>query len=215
MIFELNAEVLEITIRSIMISGGAVLLSSTWSLPLAYITSIKVRGELIPSILEALIGMPTVLLGLLLYFLLSSQGPLGFMRMLYTPQAIILGQALLITPLIIATSYRILRYSIETYGELALSLGASKGQAMIIAFRESIPGLLASLTMAFSRAIGELGIALIVGGNIKGYTRVLTTAIALEVSKGDFEKAVSLGMMLLLIMVVLALTIKSIRRLLT
>ncbi|HIQ55739.1 MAG TPA: ABC transporter permease subunit, partial [Pyrodictium sp.] len=102
-----------------------------------------------------------------------------------------------------------------TYGELALSLGASERQAMLLALRESLPGILASTIMGFSRAIGELGVALIVGGNIRGYTRVLTTAIALEVSKGEFEKAVALGTILVSIATTISIVLKVLKRLST
>ena len=157
--------------------------------------------------------MPTVLVGLLFYFLFSSQGPLGFLHLLYTPQAIIVGESVLITPLLVSTGYRVLRGAVETYGELALSLGATEGQALGLVVRESLPGLLGSLVMGFSRAIGELGVALLVGGNIRGYTRVLTTAIALEVSKGSFEKAVALGCVLVAIALGVAVAVRLASRL--
>jgi len=209
----IDSEVVEIAIRSITISGFATLLASSWSIPIAYILATRCRSELIISIVEAVVGIPTVLVGLLLYLLLSSSGPLGFLHMLYTPQAIVVGEAILITPLIISTSYRVLRNIVDTYGELALSLGASERQAMLLTLRESLPGILASTIMGFSRAIGELGIALIVGGNIRGYTRVLTTAIALEVSKGEFEKAVALGIVLVSITITISIVLKVLKRL--
>ena len=209
----IDGEVLEIAIRSITVSGLATFFASSWSIPFAYILATRRESELIISIIEAIVGIPTVLVGLLLYFLLSSSGPLGFLHMLYTPQAIIMGEAILITPLIVSTSYRVLKNVVDTYGELALSLGASERQAMLLALRESLPGILASTIMGFSRAIGELGVALIVGGNIRGYTRVLTTAIALEVSKGEFEKAMALGMVLISITVTISIILKALKRL--
>ena len=211
----IDGEVLEIAIRSITVSGLATFFASSWSIPFAYILATRRESELIISIIEAVVGIPTVLVGLLLYFLLSSSGPLGFLHMLYTPQAIIMGEAILITPLIVSTSYRVLKNVVNTYGELALSLGASERQAMLLALRESLPGILASTIMGFSRAIGELGVALIVGGNIRGYTRVLTTAIALEVSKGEFEKAVALGTILVSIATTISIVLKVLKRLST
>jgi len=209
----IDSEVVEITIRSITISGSATLLASSWSIPIAYILATRCRSELVISVVEAVVGIPTVLIGLLLYLLLSSSGPLGFLHMLYTPQAIVVGEAILITPLIISTSYRVLRNVVDTYGELALTLGASERQAMFLTLRESLPGILASIIMGFSRAIGELGIALIVGGNIRGYTRVLTTAIALEVSKGEFEKAIALGTVLVTITIAISVVLRLLKRL--
>ena len=208
-----DSEVVEITIRSITVSGSATLLASSWSIPIAYILATRCRSELVISVVEAVVGIPTVLIGLLLYLLLSSSGPLGFLHMLYTPQAIVVGEAILITPLIISTSYRVLRNVVDTYGELALTLGASERQAMLLTLRESLPGILASIIMGFSRAIGELGIALIVGGNIRGYTRVLTTAIALEVSKGEFEKAIALGTVLVTITIAISVVLRLLKRL--
>ena len=208
-----DAEILEISIRAVIISGTATLLAACWSIPMAHALASRHRSELITSILEALVGIPTVLVGLLLYFLLSTRGPLGFLRMLYTPQAIIVGQSILVTPLIASTSYRVLRRSIEVYGELALSLGASNRQAMVLVLQESLPGLLASMVMGFSRALGELGVALMVGCNIRGYTRVLTTAIVLEVSKGEFERAIALGFILIIISTAVSIILKILRRL--
>lgn len=198
-------EVLDVTFRTLLISGSATLMSASWSIPVAYLLSRPSKiSQAISSIFEALVGIPTVLVGLLLYMLLSSSGPLGFLRMLYTPYAIIVGEALLVSPLTIATSYRALKISREKFGELALALGASESQAMRLVIVEATPGILASIVMSFSRAVGELGVALMVGGNIRGYTRVITTAIALEVSRGDYEIAICLGGVLVTIMLLVS-----------
>ena len=206
-------EILDITVRSLWVSGSATIISSLWSILLAYKLSRSRRASryIIP-FFEALIGIPTVLIGLLLYMILSSRGPLGLFRLLYTPYAIILGQAILITPLITSICYRVLSSSWNTYGELAYTLGASEKQIMAIVLRESIPGVIAASVMGFSRAIGELGIALMVGGNIRGFTRVLTTAIALEVSKGEFEIAVILGAILVVLVVAISFSLRILRR---
>ncbi|BES82733.1 ABC transporter permease [Pyrodictium abyssi] len=206
-------ELAEIALRSLYVSGTATLLAALWSLPLAYVMATGRKLQAVAAVTEALVGVPTVLVGLLLYFLLSRQGPLGFLNLLYTPTAIIVGEAVLVTPLLVSVAYRVLRGAVETYGELALSLGASEAQAMALAVREAAPGLVAALVMGFSRAVGELGVALMIGGNIRGYTRTLTTAIALEVSKGEFENAVSLGAVLVAIMVVVSLGLRLVRRL--
>ncbi len=209
----MDQEIIDIALRSIMISGFATVFASLWSIPLSYLLANKPRlAKTIIPFFEALVGIPTVLVGLLLYMVLSSRGPLGFLGILYTPKAIIIGQAILITPLITSISYRVLRQSSEVFGELALSLGASREQAMIIVLRESMPGIMTSIIMGFSRAIGELGVALMVGGNIKGYTRVLTTAIALEVSRGEFENAILLGLLLVLVMVLISASLRVLKR---
>ncbi len=194
-----SSEILDVSIRSLYVAGTATLLASSWSLVLAFLLASKPRLRPIASILESLVGIPTVLVGLLLYMLLSREGPLGVLELLYTPQAIILGEAILVTPLITSVAYRVIKGSIETYGELALTLGASRLQVITTVLLESIHGVVASIIMGFSRAIGELGVALLVGGGIKGYTRTLTTAIALEVSRGRFEEAIYMGLVLVVI----------------
>jgi len=197
-----------IAIRSIVISGSATLLASLWSIPISYIIAIRGVRKSIEAAIEAMVGMPTVLLGLLLYYLFTSSGPLGFLGLLYTPIAIIIGEAILITPLLIAVIYRASRDIIVSRLELAISLGASRIQTISMLARETSSGVIAAIIMGFSRALGELGIALMVGGNIKDYTRVMTTAIALDIIRGDFEKALALGLILLLIIVSIMIAIK-------
>lgn len=201
-------EVIDVALRSIYVSGTATLLSSAWSIPLAYLMASRPRLRGLASALEALVGVPTVLVGLLLYMLLSRRGPLGFLGLLYTPYAIMLGEAILVTPLVASVAYRALRHAVETYGELALSLGATEAQALATAVREAAGGILAAVVMGFSRAVGELGVALMVGGNIKGYTRTMTTAIALDVAMGEFEEALALGVVLVLILLGLSATLR-------
>jgi tungstate transport system permease protein len=170
------------------------------------------RLRLLVPVFEALVGVPTVVIGLLMYMLLSRTGPLGMLNLLYTPQAIVVGQSILITPLVVSTAYRVVRRSLETYGELALSLGASRSQAAAIVLSQATPGLIASIVMGFSRAIGELGVAFMVGGNIAGYTRTLTTAIALGVSMGEYELALSLGGILVSITLAVSVLLRLARR---
>lgn len=210
----ISDETLATILRSIYVSGTATLLASVWSLPTSYVLTLKRRVGIVEAVIESLVGIPTVLLGLLLYILLSSSGPLAPLgiKLLYTPQAIILGESILVTPLMISTSYRVLKNSVVMYGELALSLGASKTQVMTLIVKESLPGVVASIIMSFSRALGELGIAMMVGGNISGYTRVMTTAIALGVARGEFEEAIALGLVLMAIMVVISVTLKLINK---
>ena len=195
--------VASIVARSVYISSTATLLSAAWSLPLAYLVA-RGRFRGLGEAAEALVGVPTVLIGLLLYLLLSRNGPLGGLGLLYTPTAIIIGEAILVTPLLLATSRHILEAAVNTYGDLALALGADERSAMLLALREAAPGLVAAVVMGFSRAVGELGVALMVGGNIKGYTRTITTTIALEVSKGEYETALALGAALVAVLIAAA-----------
>ncbi len=205
-------ELIDITTRSLYVSGAATILAFSWSIFVAYLLATRERIEIISSIIESMVGIPTVVLGLLLYFLFSRSGPLGMLNLLYTPTAMIIGESILITPILISTTFRVLRNTIQTYGEFALSIGATKIQTIKLVFRESYPGIIAAVIMAFSRAIGELGVALMVGGNIKGYTRVLTTAIALGVSKGEFESSLLLGLVLIGIMIITSVSLKIISR---
>jgi len=207
-------ELFEITIRSLAISGTATLLAGSWSIPSAYLISRSSRlSKILMPIVEAIVGLPTVLVGLLMYMLLCGRGPLGILNLLYTPYAITVGQAILISPLLISTSFRVLAHAQESYGELALTLGATERQAMQLVLVQSLPGLMASIVMSFSRALGELGVALMIGGNIRGYTRVITTAIALEVSRGEFELALMLGGVLVILLVAVSMSLRTLRRL--
>lgn len=207
----INAETIETILRSLWISGFATLLASLWSIPLAYILASR-RSTIIGFILEALVGIPAVLLGLLLYLLFSSSGPLSFLKLLYTPFAIVIGESMLVTPLIISICYRGVKSSIRDLRELGLSLGASKRQLLELYIRETFPVAIASIVMGFSRAVGELGIALMVGGNIAGYTRTMTTAIALDVAKGEFEEAIVLGSTLLSITILTSIVVRLVSK---
>ncbi|MEM4465082.1 MAG: ABC transporter permease [Ignisphaera sp.] len=207
------SEVFDTIVRSIIVSGIATALASLWSIPLTYLLVLRNRRAMVMEvIIETLVGIPTVLLGLLLYMLLSSSGPLGFLNLLYTPQAMIIGESILITPLIISVSYRSIRDMAKLYHELALSIGADRFQRIRLIIGQSLPGVVAACITGFSRAIGELGIAMMIGGNIRGYTRVMTTAIALEVAKGNFEEAITLGIALLAITISISIAIKLLSR---
>lgn len=195
--------VFDLAVRSVVVTGSSALLALLWSIPAAFAIASR-RLEALASVLEAVSNMPTVVVGLLFYFLLSRQGPLGLLNLLYTPQAVILAQSVLATPIVVATAYRALRASYETYGEAVRSLGASELQVLLAVARESLPGLAGSAVIGFSRTSGELGVAMIVGGNIEGSTRVLTTAAAFYVSTGEFEKALHAGLVLVLISVLVA-----------
>jgi len=197
-----------------MISGTATALAAGWSISIALklLTSRGRLTELALDVSNALVSVPTVVIGLLLYLLLSRSGPFGAASLLYTPLAIALGQAVLITPLIVSLSASTLRATHREVWEMALSLGATEGQAAATVMRESLPRLLTAVLLGFNRAVGELGVALMLGGNIKGFTRVMTTAIALEVSRGEFELALTLGGALLLVTLLITIVVRRIGR---
>ncbi len=209
---ELVYEIITIAIRSFWVSGLAIALATTWSIPISILlTVLKNRVTVfLQDLFNALISLPTVVLGLFLYLILSKSGPLSFLGILYTPLAISIGQSILITPILVSmvtSSFQSLK---EEAWETALTLGASEIQASLALIREGLPLLIRAVLAGFNRALGELGVALIVGGNIKGYTRVMTTTIALELAKGNFELAIYLGVLLLISSTAITIAIRSI-----
>jgi tungstate transport system permease protein len=201
----IEREIFEIVIRAIAISGAATFLVAIWGVPIGiFLGSRKFRGRtFIVSFLNAMMGMPAVALGLILYLIFSKSGPLGFLHLLYTPLAIIIGQAILITPITIS----LVTSTVETINpeikNLAKTLGASETEAAMAVLKESISGVLLAVATSFNRAIAELGVALMLGGNLRGLTRVLTTSIALETTRGEL----TLGIVLTLILIGIVLTI--------
>ncbi|HDD25871.1 MAG TPA: ABC transporter permease subunit, partial [Acidilobales archaeon] len=175
----LSEEVVEISLRSLFVSSTATFMALAWSVPTAYRLSASYSrlSRIIIGICNALVSLPTVIVGLFLYMLFSRTGPLGIINLLYTPYAIILGESILITPLLISLFHDVFRDYRGKYWEMALSLGATSRQAATLVIREALPRLVTASLIGFARAISELGVALMVGGNIRGYTRVLTTSI--------------------------------------
>lgn len=159
-----------------------------------------------------MLGMPTVTLGLLLYLFFSNAGPVGPLRLLYTPTAMIIGQAILVTPITVSFVANAIESVDPEIADLAKTLGASEIEASIAVLRESSRGVLLALTASFNRAIAELGVVLMVGGNIAHSTRVLTTTIALETNKGEIALAIALAIILLVIVSTLTLTVSLIQR---
>ena len=202
----------DITIRSVLISGSAALLATSWSIPIALViaTGESRASKIAIDVFNTLVGIPTVLIGLLLYLLLSRAGPLGFLNMLYTPYAIVLGQAILITPLVVSMACEVVSGRGSDIIELARVYGAGRIKTISTVYWETYPRLIGVSILGFQRAIGELGVALMLGGNIRGLTRVYTTAIALEIQKGEYELAIYLGLILLIIDMLLILVIRLI-----
>lgn len=204
----------EITFRSVAISGLATVAASLWSIPLGALIGLgRFRGRvLLRGVFNVLLGVPTVTLGLVLYLLISKSGPLGFLRLLYTPTAIILGQAVLITPIIVSFVANSLEAVDPDVRNLALTLGSTEIEAVLAVLNESMEGVLLSVTAGFNRAIAELGIALMVGGNIRGVTRMLTTYIALETNRGEVAMGVAFAVVLLSIVAAVNLSVNLLQR---
>ncbi|MEM2130579.1 MAG: ABC transporter permease, partial [Candidatus Bathyarchaeia archaeon] len=169
--------VIDVTLRSLYVSGAAVLLAALWGIPIAVPLGLKnFRGKLfIKGLFNALIGIPTVGLGLILYLLIRRTGVLGFLHLLYTPSAIILGEAVLVTPIIVSFVANALEAVGSEIQDLAKTLGASEDQALFTVFKETSDGVVLAIVTGFNRAVAELGIAQMIGGNIPGFTSVLTT----------------------------------------
>ena len=154
-------------------------------------------------LLQVFLFVPTVTLGVFLYTLFSRAGPLGFLGLLYTPKAMVIGQSILVFPLVSIFLLNGLGGMSGRMRDTALSLGAGRLQYNILLFREAKFSLISAFIVGLSRAVGETGLAMIVGGNIEGSTRVVTTAITLHTMRGDFEIALSLGLILVAIGILL------------
>jgi len=214
LIFSGDPTVIDITTRSILVSVGATALCLLWSVPIATLLSLKrFHGRiLIKGMFHAMLGVPTVAFGLILFLLLSKSGPLGFLRILYTPTSIIFGQAILITPIAASLITNAIEAVDPEIKNLAKTLGASELEASLAVLREATSGTSLAVIASFNRAIAELGVALMVGGNISGYTSVLTTTIALETNKGEIVLSIALTIILLLIVTGLSLFINLAQR---
>lgn len=199
LIVSLDPTVVEITIRSLYVSLTATFFAALIALPLgAFIYFREFRGkQAVINTLSTLYAMPTVIIGLVAFLLLSRNGPFGFLGLLFTPGGMIVAQTILVIPLITGLTVaamsaieREMRYTI-------ISLGANLFQSIWTVLREVKYGVLTAVLIGFGRAIAEVGTVLLVGGNIRGYTRVLTTAISLNTSMGNFTLSIALGIILL------------------
>jgi len=208
LIASLDVDLREIVLLSLAVSLTASLCALAIGAPLG--TALAVyrfpgRGALIV-IANALLGLPPVVVGLIVYLLLSRSGPLGSLGILFTPTAMVIAQCALGTPIIIALVHRTAAGLWATYGDSLLVDGASRVRTLPPLMRMGRDGLLTAFLAAFGRAIAEVGAIIIVGGNIRGYTRTMTTAIVLETSKGDLSLALALGV----ILIVLSMTVSAI-----
>ena len=201
LIFNLDAAVFTVVWTSIRISLFAVLIAAAFSIPMALLVALReFRGKaLLLQTLNTLVALPTVVVGLLLYGLLSRQGPLGDLGLLYTPMAMVIGQCVLIIPVIWNLGISAINGADPRVMTTCRALGANSFQQGLLFLNEVRFAVMAAIVMGFGRAIGEVGIAMMLGGNIEGFTRTMTTAIALETSKGEFEFALALGALLLLV----------------
>lgn len=196
-----DAELREIVLLSLGVSLTASFFAFVTGAPLGTALAIyRFRGKAaLIVVANALLGLPPVVVGLAVYILLSRSGPLGSLGILFTPTAMVIAQALLGLPIVVALVHRLMVDVWASYGDAVLIDGASRMRATWPIMCIGREGLLTAFLAAFGRAIAEVGAIIIVGGNVKGYTRTMTTAIALETSKGDLSFALALGIVLLIL----------------
>ena len=214
LIIALDADLVEITLRSLQVSLSALVIASTIALPLGTwlaIRRFRFRRATIAT-LNALMGQPPVVVGLIVYLLLSRSGPFGVLGLLFTPTAMIIAQVIIITPLIASITHQAMRELWAEYHDLLISLNTTNRQRVMTLIWDGRRALLTGALAGFGRAIGEVGAIMIVGGNIDHATRVLTTAIALETGKGDFALALGLGFVLIALALLVNFAIHALSR---
>ena len=199
--FSLNKELYEIVLVSLKVSSSSTIIASIFGVPLGMLIAFETfRGKrLLITVLNTMLALPTVAIGLFVYALISRRGLFGPLDLLYSQNAIILGQVILITPVVATFTIAAVNHIDARYRKTALTLGANRRQATLVVFREARYGIVAAIVAAFGRVISEVGISMMLGGNAKGFTRTITTAMALEYDKGEFVLAVALGVILLAI----------------
>ena len=214
LLITLNADLIEITLRSLQVTLTALIIACLIALPLAaflVVRRFRYRRATI-AVMNALMGLPPVVVGLVVYVFLSRSGPFGVLGLLFTPTAMIIAQVIIIVPLIASIAHQSLRELWAEYHDLLISLNTTQRQRIGTLLWDARRALLTAALAGFGRGIGEVGAIMIVGGNIDHATRVLTTAIALETGKGDFALALALGFILIALAVAVNLAIHWLSR---
>ncbi len=207
---------MEVIGLSLQVSVSAVTIASLIGLPLAALLAVTQASwpkTLTVTVFNALMGLPPVVVGLLVYLLLSRAGPLGSWGLLFTPTAMVIAQTILVLPLIIALAHQKLALFFEEYTPLFASLQLSRARQMRCLLFEARFALTTTVLAGFGRAIAEVGAVMMVGGNINHVTRVMTTTIALETSKGELELATALGLLLIVITLLINAALEAVRML--
>ena len=201
LVWALDPELFTIVRVSLSVSCLATLIAAAGGIPLGFLVAYgRVPGRrAIITLLNTLLALPTVVIGLFVYMFISRRGIFGPLDLLYTQQAMVIGQVILIVPLIAALTVAAVSRVDERYRRTAQTLGAGPWQTALVVLREGRFGIAAAVISAFGRVISEIGISMMLGGNIKGFTRTMTTAMALEYDKGAFTLAVALGLVLMAI----------------
>ena len=201
LLLTLDPEVLHITLLSLGVSGFATLISLILGISLGFAIALaEFPGKkFVISTINTGMGLPPVVVGLFVTIFLWRNGPFGFLRILYTPLAMVLAQAIIATPLVMGITVAAIQHLPKNLRYQILALGATRLQMMWMLIREARLPLLAAVMAGFGGVISEVGASIMVGGNIKGYTRVLTTATVMETSRGNFDIAIALGIILLVL----------------
>jgi tungstate transport system permease protein len=199
LVVSLDAEMVSIVFVSLKVSSTSTLVASLIGIPLGFFIAFKsFPGKpLVLTILNTLLALPTVVIGLFVYSFIARRGIFGSLGLLYTQKAIIIGQTLLVLPIVATFTIAAISRIDTRYRKTAMTLGATQIQTAVVLFREARFGIIAAVIAAFGRVIAEVGISMMLGGNAKGFTRTMTTAMALEYDKGEFTLAVALGIILL------------------
>ena len=210
----LNADLIEITWLSLRVSVTATLVAALIALPLgAWLAVSRFRARrVVIAMLNALMGLPPVVVGLMVYVIFSRSGPLGVLGLLFTPTVMVIAQVIIVAPIIASIAHQTIRDLWADYHDLLISLNASRAQRIRALLWDGRRALLTALLAGFGRAIGEVGAIMVVGGNIDHATRALTTAIALETGKGDFAVALALGFVLIALAVAVNLAVHLLSR---
>ena len=205
LLWSADPELMQIVGLSLKVSISSTLVAGCLGVPLGFLigfNDFRLKRAVI-TVLNTLLALPTVVIGLFVYSLISRRGPLGMMDLLYTPSAMVIGQVILILPVITAFTVAALSRIDSRYRRTALTLGAGPLRTALVVFREARYAIVAAVVAAFGRVISEIGISMMLGGNARGFTRTMTTAMALEYDKGEFVLAVALGAVLLAISLVM------------
>jgi len=199
LLVSMDADLIAISARSLYVTLSALVIASVIALPLAAILAVRRFRwrRFIIGVLNALMGLPPVVVGLIVYVMLSRSGPFGVFGLLFTPTAMIIAQVIIIVPLIASVAHQSLRDLWQEYHDLLISMNVSQRQKIMTLLWDGRRALMTATLAGFGRGIGEVGAIMIVGGNIDHVTRVLTTAIALETGRGDFALALALGFVLI------------------
>jgi tungstate transport system permease protein len=209
-----DPEVTAAVMTSVSVSAWSILLASLLAVPAGVVIGMaRFRGRQgVLVLLNTLMAVPTVVIGLFVYSLISRQGPFGSMGLLFTPTAMVLGQALLALPIVANYTLTAVQGADRRIVPTALTLGASPLRAALQLVREIRSGILAAVIAGFGRVLSEVGIAMILGGNIRGLTRTMTTAIAMETGKGEFAVALALGLVLMAVALAINLVLTRIQQ---